>query len=86
MAFSTQDRDIDVWVKDCAVEHRSAWWYRACHDSNLNGIYFQGHYTGTVNNAYEYGCLRKTRRGHFYSLKTVTMKMRLACFLLVERK
>lgn len=42
MAFSTKDRDNDVWKKDCAVEHRAAWWYRACHDSNLNGITFKG--------------------------------------------
>ena len=80
MAFSTKDRDNDVWVKDCAVEHRAAWWYRACHDSNLNGIYFQGHYTGRVNNAYAHGCVWKTWRGYFYSLKAVTMKIRPTCF------
>lgn len=25
MAFSTKDRDNDVWGKDCAGEHRAAW-------------------------------------------------------------
>jgi len=80
MAFSTKDRDNDVWGKDCAGEHRAAWWYRTCHDSNLNGIYFQGHYTGRVNNAYAHGCVWKTWRGYYYSLKTVTMKIRPTCF------
>ena len=48
MAFSTKDRDNDIWSGDCAVEHRAAWWYKACHDSNLNGKYLHGSYTGRL--------------------------------------
>ena len=39
MAFSTKDRDNNINSRNCAVEYTGAWWYKDCHDSNLNGNY-----------------------------------------------
>ena len=39
MAFSTKDRDNNIDSRNCAVEYNGAWWYKSCHDSNLNGKY-----------------------------------------------
>ena len=37
MAFSTSDNDNDS-ERNCAETYLGAWWYKACHASNLNGF------------------------------------------------
>lgn len=40
--FSTYDADHDVTSANCAISYHGAWWYSACHTSNLNGYYYNG--------------------------------------------
>lgn len=39
-AFSTPDRDNDASGIHCAEKFKGGWWYKNCHDSNLNGVYY----------------------------------------------
>ncbi|XP_071172040.1 angiopoietin-related protein 7-like [Mytilus edulis] len=73
MAFSTWDVDNDVDdVDNCAKDKKHAgWWYNACTRANLNGIY----YNGGVE--MKDGIYWKNWYSSDYSLKTVTMKIKL---------
>jgi len=70
--FSTRDQDNDGHPGfSCAQRYKGAWWYGACHDSNLNGAYLRG-----VNAASAEGVVWQHWRGDNYSLKFTEMKFR----------
>ena len=72
MNFSTKDQDNDVHqTGNCAVSFKGAWWYRNCHNSNLNGKYLSGTHTSYADGVEWYQW-----KGHYYSLKTTEMKLR----------
>lgn len=70
--FSTKDVDRDtVSDANCAVIYSGAWWYHACHASNLNGLYLNGPHASYANgvNWWDFA-------GHYESLKVSKMKVR----------
>eukprot|EP00915_Cephaloidophora_sp_WS-2016_P005778 GHVH01007650.1.p1 GENE.GHVH01007650.1~~GHVH01007650.1.p1 ORF type:complete len:408 (-),score=33.20 GHVH01007650.1:57-1280(-) len=71
MRFSTKDRDNDSNGGNCAQKYKGAWWYKSCHDSNLNGQYLAGPHTSGGD-----GVNWELWRGNKYSLKTASMKIR----------
>ncbi|KNC26519.1 hypothetical protein FF38_02241, partial [Lucilia cuprina] len=69
MKFTTKDRDNDTHATlNCAAHFTGAWWYTACHSSNLNGKY--------GDNTYGKGINWKSYRGHNASLKYTKMMIR----------
>ena len=78
--FSTFDRDNDKSLENCAEKHHGAWWYKSCHEVNLNGRYYDGNY-GNYNDgndplAVRDGIVWVTNTGWWHSLKSVTMAIR----------
>ena len=56
LEFTTKDRDNDAYSEpNCATELQhvqGAWWYYACHNSNMNGLYLggpQNHVVGWIH-------------------------------------
>ncbi|XP_076063822.1 microfibril-associated glycoprotein 4-like [Oratosquilla oratoria] len=74
--FSTHDNDNDVYGKSCAVMFKGAWWYKDCHDSNLNGKYLKG-----TTESFADGVVWEHWRGHHYSLRSSEMKIRPSAYL-----
>ncbi|KAM6460118.1 ryncolin-3-like isoform 2-T2 [Liasis olivaceus] len=70
-AFSTKDRDNDIYSGNCAVTFKGGWWYSNCHSSNLNGLYHKGEHA-----SYADGINWYAGRGHNYSYKYADMKIR----------
>ncbi|XP_046861447.1 angiopoietin-related protein 7-like isoform X2 [Xenia sp. Carnegie-2017] len=70
MAFTTKDSDNDKYHGlNCATDHKGAWWYKGCYNSNLNGRYYgRAYYSGSGVVWYHWK--------NFYSLKFSEMKMK----------
>ncbi|XP_064537996.1 fibrinogen-like protein A [Drosophila montana] len=73
--FSTYDRDNDYDDDNCAEDMHSAWWYRACGASDLNGVYVKQNVTDYHADK---GILWAGSDWHDweYSFKSVTMMIR----------
>ena len=71
--FSTKDQDNDNHGGlHCAQSHNTgAWWYNNCHNSNLNGVYYNG-----PNSPSSKGVIWIHWKGNSYSLKVTEMKVR----------
>jgi len=69
--FSAEDNDNDAWTKNCAKRFKGAWWYSACHNSNLNGLYLRGEHETFGN-----GVNWNHWKGYHYSLMRTEMKIR----------
>ena len=70
--FTTRDRDNDqADGSNCAITYSGAWWYTACHASNLNGRYEAG-----TSTSYATGVAWYHFRGHYYSLRMSEIKVR----------
>ena len=65
--FSTKDNDNDEHNSNCANKYKGGWWYRACHDVNINGLY------GVDNTS---GIIWKKWKGYYHSLPFTEMKIR----------
>ncbi|KAM4663913.1 ficolin-1-like [Discoglossus pictus] len=71
MKFSTKDQDNDERSDSCAIVCKGAWWYKECHNSNLNGVYLLGETTKLY-----IGVIWYHGKGHGYSYKYSEMKIR----------
>ena len=62
---------IIITLKNCAERFSGAWWYTACLNSNLNGLYLRGAHEsfGDGINWYHW-------RGYKYSMKSTVMKIK----------
>ena len=72
MKFSAMDQDNDISTAHCGDIYQAGWWFRSCHQCNLNGIYFGNNNPTVAQN----GVVWSTWRGFYYSLKDVVMKIR----------
>ena len=75
MKFSTNDKDNDESNTQCAQKFKSAWWYKNCYQSSLNGRYSS---KSTV--ARGHGIQWRAWKGDKYSLKKSEMKTRPSQF------
>ncbi|XP_068585324.1 microfibril-associated glycoprotein 4-like [Cebidichthys violaceus] len=70
--FSTFDKDQDENGRNCARLFLGAFWYKSCHQANPNG----GYRWGADSTLFAVGVEWYRWKGHDYSLKTISMKIR----------
>ena len=68
--FTTRDSDHDSRDHNCAVAYQGAWWFKACHNGHLNGVYQE-----TPTAVYGMGIQAAAYKGFNYSLKGATMSI-----------
>ncbi|XP_056255296.1 tenascin isoform X1 [Seriola aureovittata] len=70
--FSTRDRDLAPFITRCAMSYRGGWWYKNCHEANLNGLY-------GIDVKHQ-GVIWTSWKGKEFSIPFTEMKMRPASF------
>uniref|UniRef100_A0A8C5RDP7 Microfibril associated protein 4 n=1 Tax=Leptobrachium leishanense TaxID=445787 RepID=A0A8C5RDP7_9ANUR len=71
MKFSTFDSDRDIFPQNCAALSAGGFWFKSCHQANLNGPYLGG-----VHLSYASGIIWSPWKGFYYSLRSTEMKIR----------
>lgn len=72
--FTTKDMDQDEHLQNCASLFKGGWWYKNCHDSNLNGVYYEN---GLLRDSkVPDGIIWDSWLGDAYSLKSTVMAIR----------
>ena len=76
-SFSTLDDDNDSHsTVHCSETYKAGWWYKDCHDSNLNGVWYTNGQLANTN--IPDGIMWQHWTGDHYSLKTSVMAVRPA--------
>ncbi|XP_041082469.1 tenascin-like isoform X3 [Polyodon spathula] len=75
--FSTKDHDPKPFITRCAISYKGGWWYRNCHQVNLNGLY--------ANSKDHQGVNWFDWKGLDFSIPFTEMKMRPANFQSARR-
>ncbi|XP_056092486.1 tenascin [Rhinichthys klamathensis goyatoka] len=70
--FSTHDRDPQPFITRCAMSYRGGWWYKNCHEANLNGLY--------NTNTNHQGVIWTQWKGKDFSIPFTEMKFRPSSF------
>nr|XP_055076111.1 tenascin isoform X1 [Misgurnus anguillicaudatus] len=70
--FSTRDRDPRHFITRCAMSYKGGWWYKNCHEANLNGLY--------NTNTNHQGVIWTEWKGKNFSIPFTEMKFRPASF------
>ncbi|KAG7457574.1 hypothetical protein MATL_G00228580 [Megalops atlanticus] len=70
--FSTRDRDPNPFITRCAMSYRGGWWYKNCHEANLNGLY-------NVHTNHQ-GVIWMSWKGKDFSIPFTEMKLRPVSF------
>ncbi|XP_067259074.1 microfibril-associated glycoprotein 4-like [Chanodichthys erythropterus] len=73
MKFTTFDKDQDVRDVNCAKMFLGAFWYKACHEANPNGVYLWGEEA----TQYGIGNVWYTWKNNFFvGMKSISMKIK----------
>ncbi|KAJ8000130.1 hypothetical protein DPEC_G00201650 [Dallia pectoralis] len=70
--FYTHDKDVKLFITSCAMSYKGGWWYKNCHDANLNGLY--------NTNVHHMGVIWTAWKGRDFSIPFTEMKLRPASF------